>query len=137
MQKFVVSKSSKNALYRCKYNQLEVDSLLVENMHNPHNFYDTKAPLSDRVATWEMPLQPADKLVPSSVTGELQGAVEQIAAHVRENAGVRILSAVYYFKRDRNEKLQLLFATNIRTDKVEPHTLERQEVVLTLKVGSY
>ena len=62
----------------------------------------------------------------------MNSSIKQIEEHLKENSRVQLLGGIFYFKLDKSDTLVLLFATNIKVDKVEPRTLEGAEVRLRL-----
>lgn len=62
-------------------------------------------------------------MVPVGLIDDLTLCVQQIVDHTHENIGLKILSAKFYFKVDKNDKLVLIMTSNIKTDTVDSVTL--------------
>eukprot|EP00347_Sterkiella_histriomuscorum_P004051 403361932 len=131
IQKFIVPKTSKNFMIKCHFSQT---ISIIEKQTNNNNFYDTKIALEERVATFEGPvhLSKSENIVSNSLIDQVNQAIREIQQHIQENSGTRILSGVFYFKIDKADNLVLIFAQNIKTDKVEIHTKDGVQIRLKL-----
>ncbi|CDW91604.1 UNKNOWN [Stylonychia lemnae] len=131
LQKFVFSKTSCNQMIRCHFSQA---ISIVERQTNNYKLNENKIPLEDRTATFEGPsyLSKSENIVSNNIVQEVNAAVQEIEEHMFENSGVRLLSGIFYFKIDKADGLVLIFATNIKIDKVDKNTNDGIEIRLKL-----
>lgn len=90
--------------------------------------------MDDRIPTFEGQHHQShpETVVTTSQVDDINSCIRQIQEHLLSNTHLALLSARFYFKIDRSDTLVLLFATNIKLDKIEVHTLDNVEVRLKL-----
>ena len=65
---------------------------------------------------------------------DINNCLKQISDHLLENQKTQLLGGNFYFKIDKTDNLVLLFATNIKIDKVNKNTNDNIEMRLKLKI---
>jgi hypothetical protein len=88
----------------------------------------------DRIVTFEGPLHMSteEKVFSSYVTKDIQAAVDAIVEHLSQQ-DIYLSNAVFYFKYNKKDDLYLLFATNIKCDRLLSSDIAMDRpVVLTI-----
>ena len=103
---------------------------MVEKQTNINNFYDTKIPLDEKVVTYEgaTHLSKSENIVSNNLIDQVNNAIREMEIHIQENTGTKLISGVFYFKIDKADNLVLLFATNIKADKVDANLKDGIEI---------
>lgn len=116
VQRFVLPKGGKNTVIKAAWSP---SMCLVERRVNVHGVTDKRAPMGDRLVTFEGPehLSESMPLAPAALLGrKVQFLCNSVAQHVLEvtQGHCRIASMVLHFKVDEDNKLWLLFCSSLR-----------------------
>lgn len=139
LQKYVLSKSDKNSVIKCSWTptvmtierRTNINSIKVGKSTAGNKAYETNTSLTigspssnelkkpsmklyEHIVTYEGPdhMSNSEKVYSSFVIKDIQGAINSITDHL-EQQEIALSNAVFYFKYDRHDDLNLLFATNI------------------------
>ena len=118
IQKFVEPRSSHNHLIRCSYSAPS-DSMKMARLTNKYSIFGHSRSLESRMATFEN--QAIDLVTEDSANDwkqDLHKSCREICTHVRRHCAINITSANFYFKIDKKNQVNLIFATCIRADRL-------------------